>query len=238
MQQLYPIRKAFSLFRYNVSKILMGLLLGGSPCFSQTTANSDAVKTNGVNLPNLISFTAQPVDQKVVFNWTTSYEENLSHFTLERSTDGKSYDDRTIVFSDGNTDTRRQYVFTDNIGDLENGSGGGQVYYRLKLVGLDGQAGYSQTLVIQYKGANSGSGPIAYPNPAVSELNVLLPEGWQNRPVSYNVYNSGGRLVLQKSGNTSGQHETVNISALRIGIYLLRVATGGQAITQSFVKAN
>lgn len=242
MQQLYPFLKTFYPSRYTSPKAFLGfLLLVSFSCFSQPSYNagqtSSGITTNGVNIPNLIAFTAQQENQKVIFNWTTSYEENLGTFTLQRSPDGKEFDDRTIIFSDGNTDTRRQYVFTDNIADLDNGINSGQIYYRLKLTSLDGKAAYSETIVLRFSNKGTRS-LVTYPNPAVSTLRVILPEGWQNKTVSYNVYNSSGRLVLEKYGNSAEDSETVNIASLHIGIYLLRVATGNQAMTQSFIKAN
>ncbi len=244
MRQLYPIQKAFSFFRYTGSKgLLCFLLLASFSSFSQEPTHSGqtasaSTNTTGANLPNLIAFTGLLENQKVVFNWTTSYEENLSHFIVQRSADGKLYDDRAVIFSDGNTASRRQYVFTDNISDLDNGLNNGQVYYRLKLVDMDGQAGYSQTVVVRFSNAGSKGTLVAYPNPAVSELRLVLPADWQNKPVSYSVYDSSGHLVLQKFDNPSGQNGTLNIATLHIGIYLLRAATGDQKVVQSFVKAN
>jgi hypothetical protein len=244
MQQLYPIKKAFSFFQYTGSKVLLSfLLLTPFSSFSQevtnTTQTASANTTvNGPNLPNLIAFTVILQNQKVIFNWTTSYEENLSNFVVQRSADGKSFDDRAVIFSDGNTDSRRQYVFTDNISDLDNGLNSGQVYYRLKLVSLDGQTGYSQTLVVLFSNEGSKAKMVAYPNPAVSELRVVLPADCQNKPVSFSVYDTSGRLMMQKVDNPSSQNEALNIAALHIGMYLLRVVYGDQKMAQSFIKAN
>jgi hypothetical protein len=112
------------------------------------------------------------------------------------------------------------------------------VYYRLKLVSLDGQPGYSQTLVVIFSNDGAKAKLVTYPNPAVSELRVMLPVDCQNKPVSFSVYDTSGRLMMQKVDNPSSQNEALNITSLHIGMYLLRVAYGDQKMVQSFVKAN
>ena len=60
---------------------------------------------------SLYSFTAQLDDNKVNLNWITALEINTSHFVIQRSTDGKSFDDDATVLSGGNSSVKKQYNY-------------------------------------------------------------------------------------------------------------------------------
>lgn len=71
-----------------------------------------------------------------------------------------------------------------------------------------------------------------FPNPAMNQLNVVLPTGSSNALVM--VFDSQGKLVLQQDvhANTT----TVDIGALAPGLYMLRVRAGAKEFGRSFVK--
>ncbi|HEY4154104.1 MAG TPA: hypothetical protein VGM24_01715, partial [Puia sp.] len=63
-----------------------------------------------------IAFNAQLRNNKDVhLNWTTSMEQNISHFTLQRSVNGKDFDDAAVLFTEGNSAGKKNYQLTDHL---------------------------------------------------------------------------------------------------------------------------
>jgi len=94
----------------------------------------------------LTSFTAKGLDKnKVVLNWNTAQEQNFSHFTIERSLDGNEFSDAGIIFSIDDSKHTRSYSFTDKLKTKETGI----VYYRLKMVDVDGKTQLSPIKIVK-----------------------------------------------------------------------------------------
>ena len=93
---------------------------------------------------SLIVFNAQQQNSKQVkLNWTTGAGQNISHFTVQCSPDGREFNDRAVVFTEGNSNAQRDYHFTDDL-PQQNGS---MVFYRLKLAGIDSGFQYSDMIL-------------------------------------------------------------------------------------------
>jgi hypothetical protein len=71
---------------------------------------------------------------RVDLKWSTETETNLSHFIVERSTDGTTYSNAALVFAYGNTNAKSDYAFADNISKVQTGT----VYYRISSIANDG----------------------------------------------------------------------------------------------------
>ena len=165
------------------------------------------------------SFTGQLNNgaHKVNLNWTTSSEMNASHFVVQRSTDGKNFDDQGIVFSqEGNSNSDRLYSFTDDISALNAGI----VYYRLNMIDIDGNSKYSTIVVVRVASDREDTKLIVYPNPATSAVNITIPQSWQNKEVSYSIYNLNGNLVKSFTSSNAGQTQTLNIAGFAMGNYI------------------
>ena len=188
---------------------------------------------NEGSLPvKLYSFTAtKKNDNKVALDWTTSQELNTSHFVIERSYDGKNYEDAGIVFAVGNSNVNNNYKFTD-----EPKSKSGVVYYRLKMVDVDQYAERSAIRVIRTSEISGEAKILTYPNPVVNELRVQLPVSWQQKQVNIEVYNSNGQIVKRSSVSRANQNETVGVSELSSGVYIVKASNGTEVATQRIVK--
>lgn len=80
----------------------------------------------------LARFTARPTDCSVVLEWSTSEEVNASHFSIQRSTDGRNFKEIGHVNATGSSNTIEQYRFEDTAPQPRN-------YYRLQTVDMDGK---------------------------------------------------------------------------------------------------
>lgn len=186
-------------------------------------------------LPVVLSaFAAKKNGSLAVLNWTTDMEENVSHFVVEKSLNGKDFNEAAVIFTEGNSALRREYNFKDELKAIT----GGLVYYRLKIVDMDGKYEHSATRIIKMDADNTTAKSITvYPNPVVSELRVTLASSWQDKAVSIQLMNTNGQNIKQISNTNPGQTATVNVSDLAPGIYLVQVADGKETAVQRFIKA-
>lgn len=71
-----------------------------------------------------------------------------------------------------------------------------------------------------------------YPNPAKSELNLDIPENMNIRAVK--IYSIDG--ALSKDAQSLDNFETIDISLLNSGIYILSIETDNEVINKKFIK--
>lgn len=165
----------------------------------------------------LTEFTADTEGGKTKLNWHTASEENTSHFVIERSANGLSFEKIGETSAWGKSS---DYNFIDEA-PLK-----GINYYRLTIVDLDGTFSYSKIISILHKG-ESGKLKV-YPNPVGTEgyLNLETTDAVQNIIIT----NALGQTVL------TAQTTRINIAQLAKGLYCVRVKTGKETLTEKFFK--
>ncbi len=168
---------------------------------------------------NLIAFTAEPLGNKdALLHWTTASETNNSHFDIERSYDGKTFETVGEVAGNGNSQHQIEYSYTDaSVSKVEN-----TVYYRLKQVDFDGAYEYSDIRVVRFDAVGNDMQLAAFPNPLNDELNVMLslPSG---EKYQLQVTNLQGALVHQRNHVFSSGLHTLDLSQWNSGMYIVEV---------------
>lgn len=191
--------------------------------------------TAPITLPvKLASFTATLTkSNKAELKWTTASEINVSHFIVERSTDGANYNEAGVVFAYGNATDKTNYIFPDNL----SGITAPIVYYRLRSVDIDGKSQYSETRMIKLsKQTENKVSIVTFPNPVSNEVRISIPNEWQNKQVTYEVLNINGQSIQKKEVASSSQVESLNIANLGRGFYVVRAICEGQSAQQKIVK--
>lgn len=116
---------------------------------------------------NLVQFDSKVNDSKIDISWTTPREKNYDFFLIERSFDGVSFEAIGIQKSAGNSDTPKEYQFTDNEPGKDTN------YYRLKQFNLDGKYKYSNVIAMKTSLKDNGIGTVsAGPNPFTDAINI------------------------------------------------------------------
>ncbi len=210
---------------------------GGSSATGAMRMNSLWFKqfsfTPNSTLPlTLIDFNAILNKSKVDLKWTTSAEKNLSHFELEKSTDGINYSEAALIFAFGNSNVDRTYTFSDNINNLQSSI----IYYRLRSVDADGKSQLSQVRIIRVGKQAELLNISLYPNPASNELRISVPAAWQNKEVVLEVFNQNGQKLRAFRNGNANQTEVLTIQDLAPGFYFLKAGCGTETAQQRFIK--
>jgi len=183
----------------------------------------------------LEAFAAYLTNEKVQLTWSTSHEVNFSHFVVERSLDGKSFSEISLVFAfEGNTAGVRNYMYNDVAGSIN-----GTALYRLRMVDMDGKYSYSPVKTVSMRSNKSKVLAInVYPNPVTNELRVSLPEAWQGTGVTVTVRNINSQVMIQQSLRNASQTEAIDVQSLTPGIYVVTAQSGAQVLSNRIVKNN
>ena len=181
----------------------------------------------------LTSFNATLNNRDVVLQWETGMEKKLSHFVIQRSTDGRNFTDAGVVFAAGNSGVKQYYTFTDAL----NTTSKGIMYYRLRMIDELNRFQNTEVRIIKFGNDVSAAMHLqAYPNPFVNELRVTIPAAWQEKQVNYDLYNGNGQLIKHIASKQANQTEVVNMQGLGKGMYVVKAYTQTETATQIVVK--
>ena len=124
------------------------------------------------------------------------------------------------------------YKYKDN---LQN-STAKIVYYRLKMVDVDGTFTYSETRMVRLTSEETKVLISTFPNPVTSEVRVMIPTEWQDKAVTYEVFNSSGLLMQRFQTKNAAQVQQLQVQQLNSGTYILKVSSSTASTTSKFIK--
>ncbi len=172
----------------------------------------------------LIGFWANPINnnQKIQLKWVTDSESENSHFTVEKSVDGKNFDIVTTLEGAGNSSRAIVYSCIDSFASK------GISYYRLSQTDFDGR--YRHLKIVSVFLQNNefrllSSNPI--PPHGIVDISF---ESMDEKMASLIVYDLKGTKKFEKKfqATKGGNYVQVDMSTYPMGVYffLLRKPTG------------
>lgn len=173
-----------------------------------------------------VEFQARPGGQGHQISWTTILETNLSHYEIERSNSGQSFQSIATVKAQGSGGLAVPYTFTD-----KHPLPGNNIY-RLKMVDTRGGSKLSEHKIVNGNGqVLVSAAPMVYPNPvrpgAAVRINVPESGNYQVR-----LLNLQGKVLQSYTREQKdGMGFSVDIPAQAgSGIYILDLYAedGGQ----------
>jgi hypothetical protein len=178
----------------------------------------------------LISFQAQNNLSDVTAKWQVTNEINFSHYELERSFDNKAFDKIASTPSKGGSGIQ-DYTYSDKE-SVKNSAA--VIYYRLKLVDIDGKFNYSEIVSVRNKkGASFVIDNIA--NPIKDKVSFTLTTKLAGM-VTIQLADVNGKIVASKSMQVNAGNTAVSLpqtASLSKGMYFLKVVTaGGNTVTR------
>ncbi len=175
----------------------------------------------GALLPvELTTFSGKVTKAGNALNWSTASELNNSHFEIQRSKAGKSWQAIGKVQGAGTTLEAQTYTFVD-----DNPLPGAN-YYRLKQMDVDGTFAYSDAIQLIAKTATVQ----IFPNPVTEVLNYQFTDVQEVERVQ--LFDVNGKLVRETTAVT-GQ---LSMTDLPKGVYLFVLETAGERVQQRIVK--
>lgn len=175
----------------------------------------------------MLYFEATVEKNSVALEWSTATELNNDLFEVQRSLDGIDYEVLDEVQGNGTTDETQVYRYKDH-----NPVPGFQ-FYRLRQVDYDGAFEYSDIIIVEYVPNGSVFKANLFPNPSIEkELTVELQTNDLTSPVTVNVLDLGGRILISKKFEmgTIKNGLVLDVSDLKSGAYLIRIQQRDQII--------
>ena len=183
------------------------------------TGKDTVTITNNISSPvpvKLTDFNLRENNGSNLLSWKTATEINSNYFSIERSTNGRTFSSIGRVAASGFTSTETSYSFTDQH-PLS-----GVNYYRLLTIDKDGFSDYSK--IISTSSKSSASFEII--NSSISANNLkLLVNSNLSRSANLAVIDGSGKVllnttvVLQKGVNSIEK----TMAALSRGIYYIKL---------------
>ncbi|MBC6611301.1 T9SS type A sorting domain-containing protein [Hymenobacter sp. BT507] len=178
----------------------------------------------GTPLPvELKSFAAKLTARGVKLDWATASEKNNKGFEVQRSQDGEQFSVLQFVKGQGSKGSETVYS------TLDEQPLSGTSYYRLKQVDEDGTFAYSPIAAIT--NTEAAREMSFYPNPVRDVLHISANESLVGARVI--VTDLTGRTLLT---STLDATNSVSLSTLRTGTYLVTIETKAEKVTRKVVK--
>ncbi len=193
-----------------------------------STFSHFAIGMGGGPLPvALIVFNAKVSGNNVICNWQSATEVNNDYFTLQRSKDGKFFEEVARIDGAGNTSNEHKYTYTDRK-PFE-----GLSYYRLKQTDYDGQSEVFHVVSVNSKSDLAVSETIkVLPNPVVNDFSIEF-AALNPGKATIQVTALNGVMIVKQEINFEEGKNSIPLSfpiTAGAGTYVLRVVNDELAL--------
>jgi Secretion system C-terminal sorting domain len=166
----------------------------------------------------LLSFNGATGATGNLLHWKTGIETNVSHFDIERSTNGQTF---TKISQAKVKGSNSEYGFLD-------ANPAHNTYYRLKINDMDGSFDYSNVISVQTNGTRT-----VQIYPTITQDAVTIATESTENIAQVTVFDMFGKAVLV--ANTL-ENNRLDLSALPTGMYLVQWQLGGEVQSAKIVK--
>jgi hypothetical protein len=218
----------------NAWEFFQGLQSNPSPFRTQVTGISQTntwwTLSNLLSpLPvSLLSFNATCTGGVVHLEWTTASQLNNDIFIIERSGDGKNWENLTAVKGAGTTNKLVDYHVTDE-SPLSQMS-----YYRLSQIDYDGSRNNIKTIGL--KGCISDPIQLLYYTFTDHKMNIKIKSSYSDKLEIF-LFNEKGQLMARKLQNINSSISDIEMDTqIAKGVYLLSIRSSYFNISKKLVK--
>ena len=198
-----------------------------------TSWNSPIIyKWSGPALPvELISFTAQAQDQKVILKWSTATELNNNGFEIQRKVAEGDFATVGFVRGEGTTTNQKEYSYVDK--DLVDG----KYYYRLKQIDYNGTYEYSDVIEVDVRSLNDYALEQNFPNPfnPITTIGYVLREKTIAKLILLNAIGEEMAILVNEEQEKGFHMIDFNASTLASGVYFYRLQAGDFVQTRKMI---
>lgn len=187
--------------------------------YSGVTVNNNATYTMGSTssanaLPvEFLYITAKQELSENRIDWATAMEENNSHFIVERTHDGASWESLDEIGGAGFSSNIMKYTYLDQnpYSDVN--------YYRIKQVDYDGRYDYSPIVMVNSLIEEANISLKVYPNPAMDYVQVQW--GQEEETGKIVLIGLNGNVVAEQMPD---QHNAmvIDLTSVKDGVYFVQ----------------
>jgi len=171
------------------------------------------IDPDGAPLPfTMLEAQVNLVDDGALVSWETSAEINNNYFLVEKSQDGKSFEQIGTLKGARNSNSIRKYQILDSK-PFE-----GISYYRITQVDFDGKSESFKPMVLNNIHSLDNSLKV-YPNPARNIVSIST----QNKNIQIQIFNSYGMMIMQLQN--INDNFNIDISNLAPGNYIIKAVS-------------
>jgi hypothetical protein len=184
--------------------------------------------TESVILPiTLLNFSVKKDGEDVIVKWRTAVELNNDYFDIERSSDGREFDQIARIEGSGTSHEPLDYEYVDTA-PLN-----GMSYYRLRQTDFDGTTEAFDIHSIQNSSLTANNVTI-FPNPLLG--NTLKMVMSQPEEGSVEIMDENGNRVFSEELNDYDRELEMNLPDMKMGIYFVNVTTASMQKSFKLVK--
>jgi Secretion system C-terminal sorting domain/Bacterial Ig domain len=176
----------------------------------------------GVLPVKIVSFTAVPKGSQVNLEWVVSEQTNVATYEVEFNSNGRNFDKIATVASNGNQGATYDAVHSTPIAGIN--------YYRIKTIEKDGTISYSEIRKVNF---GKGGEISIYPNPvSTGEVYITLTGSMIGKAATVSIISMDGKLISQQKIASTSQTQTLDVSRLASGSYVVRIVTDIEVINK------
>jgi hypothetical protein len=176
---------------------------------------------------DLLHFTTTSTCDDVTLQWAMAHDEALDYCTLQRSTDAQTWIDVAQIPTLNTGNAVESYTYTDPHKATASN------YYRIASTSNSDTQDYSSIQTVKNNCGGDNTISIT-PNPSSGVFSI---HSTNQSIAKIAVLDVQGKTVYQQSATPKNQLQSIDISALANGIYLLNItATNGTISTHKIVK--
>lgn len=185
---------------------------------AQAIAIGDLTFSSTATLPvTFHSFTVMSRGNTAELNWSTTFEEDVHYYAIEKSEDGQSFSAVGRVFPDQTYTDIHQYKFSDRV---VNGS---DVYYRVCEVDKDAERHYSSIRKF------TPVFPVS-PGIIVTQNLVLLHLQKPENDLSISIFDLNGIHLKTENLRSLSSDYIISFAGKPFGLYVVRLRSARQII--------
>jgi len=170
-------------------------------------------------------------NNKVTLQWKVADNQTVSHFEVQRSSNGRDFKTIGVVLGSEKTDVEN-YMFYETLNSTD------KVMYRLIMIDKQQDASYSKILVFQNKSVSNSNLIKIFSNPVNDKLTFSFTSS-STQIVDVKVYDMGGRMQLNQKVTSYEGSNMVSLplsSTFKPGFYVVEVNDGTERQISKFVK--
>ena len=180
----------------------------------------------------LLSFKAYVNSQSVLLNWVVTAETSIRYYTIQKSDDGRTWRDHTIIEATAATGGTKKYSTRDY--EVIKAT----QYYRLKQTDWSGKISYSKIEIVNKA---DGLKTVVTHSTIIDQSLKLQIDSENNGQFSVEIYSMQGQRLKMEKVSVSNGSTSMNITmpvGMPAGAYLLNISDqqGNSAYRSKLIK--